>query len=297
MRTNNRILKIRHSNFPNIAFVAGNGEYRTIDIKRHFKRLNLSEKDFGYQIIQDKALFNTVTLEDNALAWKQLSTTISLPSGKTMPVFFHLDPAITLQNSELETKKANYQIGYKIKSERILQDLSQEELAYKIGSSKHYISKLENSKTDFEFKTLQKIFEVGLDKKIHLSIYGRKHQFRDISNSVLSIVSQEWLKQKQDDLTLIEGIGVQQCIILKSHKLTTPLALSQLEFVNLLELLTSSKKSLSSFKHMETWILQATLMVQGEWMSLITLQRAINGNSSKIEALLKAELGDEVYGI
>ncbi len=297
MRTNNKILKIRHSNFPNIAFISGNGEYRTIDIKKHFKKLHLSDNDFGYEVLKDKELFKTVTVEDNALAWKQLNTTMKLPSGKTFTAFFHLDPLQTIQNSEPETPEANYQIGYKIKEERLSQNLSQDELAYKIGTSKHYISKIENAKTDFEFKTLQKIFEVGLGKKVHVSIYSRVNSVKDISNSVLSHACIEWLNQKRDEMTLIAGIGQQQLNFFKKYSITTPLALSKLEFVELLEFLKSEKKSVDSFKHIETWILQAKYINNGDWIGLIALQKTQNGNRSLAETMVKAALGEGIYGI
>ena len=44
--------------------------------------------------------------------------------------------------------------------------ITQEELAQRVGTSKSYISKIENSKSDIGYKTLRKIIEVGLNKKI-----------------------------------------------------------------------------------------------------------------------------------
>ncbi len=44
--------------------------------------------------------------------------------------------------------------------------MTQSELALKSGTSKHYISRLENNKSDIELLTLKKIVEAGLGKKL-----------------------------------------------------------------------------------------------------------------------------------
>ncbi|MEZ4924615.1 MAG: helix-turn-helix transcriptional regulator [Crocinitomicaceae bacterium] len=57
-----------------------------------------------------------------------------------------------------------------LKEERLQAHLTQEELADKIGAKKSYISRIENGKTDIQLSTLYKIFELGLGKKITISI-------------------------------------------------------------------------------------------------------------------------------
>lgn len=283
MRTNNRILKIRHSNFPNIAFVAGNGEHRTIDLKKHFKRLKLSESDFGYQILKDKNLFNTVSLEENALAWKQLQSTVKLPSGKSLTTFFHLDPVMVLKHSEPEMRKLGYDIGQEIREARLCQDMSQQELAEKIGTSKHYISKLENSKTDFEFKTLQKVVELGLGKNIHLTIYSKEKKLRDLSDSYFDAETLQTLNASKKPLTMIEGVGKKEVLLLKRIGIESLDDLSKMSFLDLLKEL-EKLGSTEHLKHFETWQLQARLIMQGEWLGLITLQRVIGGGKeAKVE--------------
>lgn len=287
MRTNNRILKIRHSNFPNIAFVAGNGEHRTIDLKKHFKRLNLSDKDFGYQILKDKNLFNSVSLEENALAWKQLQSTVNLPSGKSLTTFFHLDPIMVLKHSEPEMRKLGYDIGQEIREERLCQDMSQQELAEKIGTSKHYISKLENSKTDFEFKTLQKVVELGLGKNIHLTIYSKEKKLRDLSDAYFDAETLQKLNASKKSLTMIEGIEKKEVLILKRIGIESLDDFSKITFQDLLKEL-EKQGSTEHLKHFETWQLQARLIIQGEWLGLITIQRAIGGGKeAKVEAWME----------
>jgi transcriptional regulator with XRE-family HTH domain len=58
-----------------------------------------------------------------------------------------------------------------IKEARREAKLTQEELAKKTGTKKSYISRLENGKIDVQISTLFKIFEVGLGKKLGLTLH------------------------------------------------------------------------------------------------------------------------------
>ena len=57
-------------------------------------------------------------------------------------------------------------IGLMIKQARKEAGLTQEELASRSGTSKHYISRIENNKSDIEMLTLKKIVEAGLGRKL-----------------------------------------------------------------------------------------------------------------------------------
>ncbi len=68
-------------------------------------------------------------------------------------------------------KKANYfVICQMLKEARKEANITQEELAEKIGTQKSYISRLENGKCDIQLSTLFKIFETGLGRQIRLTI-------------------------------------------------------------------------------------------------------------------------------
>ena len=77
----------------------------------------------------------------------------------------HLDErygvAGTKQRTEFEIKAKAFAIGELIKEERKLANLTQEELAEKIGAKKNYISRVENGKTDIQLSTLYRLIEVG----------------------------------------------------------------------------------------------------------------------------------------
>ncbi|MDL2306369.1 helix-turn-helix transcriptional regulator [Bacteroides sp. OttesenSCG-928-D19] len=57
-----------------------------------------------------------------------------------------------------------------LKEARLERGLTQEQLAKKVGTSKGYISKLENHINEVKFSTLQKIVEIGLGGHLDVSI-------------------------------------------------------------------------------------------------------------------------------
>jgi transcriptional regulator with XRE-family HTH domain len=61
-------------------------------------------------------------------------------------------------------------LGMLIKKSRTELGLTQEELAKKSGTTKHYISRLENNKSGIEVSTLRKIIEGGLGKQMKIEI-------------------------------------------------------------------------------------------------------------------------------
>jgi ribosome-binding protein aMBF1 (putative translation factor) len=74
------------------------------------------------------------------------------------------------KRDELESSYENFKIGAMIHNARIQKGLTQEELANKAGTTKSYISKIENNIKEARFSTLQKIVELGLDGHLELSI-------------------------------------------------------------------------------------------------------------------------------
>ncbi len=57
-----------------------------------------------------------------------------------------------------------------LKEARKEANLTQEQLANKVGTKKSYISRLENGKCDIQLSTLYRIFETGLSRKVNLLI-------------------------------------------------------------------------------------------------------------------------------
>lgn len=76
----------------------------------------------------------------------------------------------TLKRTEFESKAKAFAIGEMIKEERKQANLTQEQLAEKIGAKKSYISRIENGKSDIQLSTLFKLFEFGLGRRINFAI-------------------------------------------------------------------------------------------------------------------------------
>lgn len=76
----------------------------------------------------------------------------------------------TTQRNELEAGYENFKIGALIHEARLEKGLTQEELAKKVGTTKSYISKIENNIKEVRLSTLQKIVELGLGGHLQLNI-------------------------------------------------------------------------------------------------------------------------------
>jgi transcriptional regulator with XRE-family HTH domain len=63
-----------------------------------------------------------------------------------------------------------FKLGALIHEARMEKGLTQEQLAEKCGTTKSYISKIENNIKEVRFSTLQKIVESGLGGKLELNI-------------------------------------------------------------------------------------------------------------------------------
>lgn len=82
----------------------------------------------------------------------------------------HYGKVGTTERDELESGYENFRIGAMIHDARIQKGLTQGELAEKVGTTKSYISKIENNVKEVRFSTLQKIVELGLGGHLELSI-------------------------------------------------------------------------------------------------------------------------------
>jgi ribosome-binding protein aMBF1 (putative translation factor) len=76
----------------------------------------------------------------------------------------------TKKRTEFEVKAKAFAIGEIIKEERRLASMTQEQLADKTGTKKSFISRIENGHSDIQLSTLYKLLEVGLGRKVSLTI-------------------------------------------------------------------------------------------------------------------------------
>ena len=76
----------------------------------------------------------------------------------------------TKKRDELEAGYDLFKIGALIHDMRIELGMTQEELADKVGTTKSYISKIENNLKEARISTLQKIVELGFGGNLELLI-------------------------------------------------------------------------------------------------------------------------------
>lgn len=75
-------------------------------------------------------------------------------------------PTRELYEEEFEA----FKIGVMLKELRREQGLTQEQLAEKCGTTKTYISRIENNASDIRLSTLMRIFREGFGKHLKLSV-------------------------------------------------------------------------------------------------------------------------------
>ncbi len=76
----------------------------------------------------------------------------------------------TKKRDELESGYEIFKMGALIHDTRLEMGMTQEQLAEKVGTTKSYISKIENNIKEARISTLQKIVELGFGGHLELSI-------------------------------------------------------------------------------------------------------------------------------
>ena len=76
----------------------------------------------------------------------------------------------TPKREKLEAGYETFKLGAMIQEARHEKGMTQEELAEKVGTTKSYISKIENNIKEARISTLQKIIELGFGGRLELNI-------------------------------------------------------------------------------------------------------------------------------
>ncbi len=76
----------------------------------------------------------------------------------------------TSKRDKFEKGYEAFKLGFIIQQARLEKGMTQEELADKVGTTKSYISKIENNVKEVRISTLQKIVELGLGGQLRLSV-------------------------------------------------------------------------------------------------------------------------------
>lgn len=170
LRSIPRVLKINESDGYKVSMLFNSGESRIVDFEKLLKNVFKKKPGkIGYELLEDKDLFDKIQVIGTTIGWEEIGLEGLDENGGKVHYPYDLDPIVLYQNSEPDTKR-NIIVGMKIRQARKEAGLTQEELAKRSGTSKHYISRLENNKSDIELMTLKKIVEAGLGKNLKIQI-------------------------------------------------------------------------------------------------------------------------------
>ncbi len=76
----------------------------------------------------------------------------------------------TAERANFEIKAKAFAIGEIIRDARKEAHLTQQQLAERTGTRKSFISRIENGHSDIQLSTLYRLMEVGLGKRVNLTI-------------------------------------------------------------------------------------------------------------------------------
>ena len=164
-----RILKINWISELSISVVFNNGESRIIDFRKVLKRINVEKNSPAY-VLFDSNEFAKVELIDNTLSWNNVEQYITMRNGEKRKVPYEIGADVLLKYSQPEKSELSLKLGKLVREARLKSGLTQQDLALKSGTSRTYISRIENDRSDLEIATLRKIIETGLGRKLEISI-------------------------------------------------------------------------------------------------------------------------------
>lgn len=76
----------------------------------------------------------------------------------------------TQSRTEYEEGFETFKLGVLLQDLRTKEGMTQEELANRCGTTKSYISRIENNASDIRLSTIMRIFREGFGKQIKLSV-------------------------------------------------------------------------------------------------------------------------------
>ncbi len=167
-----RVLKIREIRGSGISLVFNNGESRTVDVPRILEHIGIAESAPAAILHRDEEIARA-ELRNATLSWPNVKQYITLKNGEKRRVPFEIGADVLYAFSIPDRLPDSSQIGTLIRNARMASGFTQEELARKSGTTRTYISRIENNRSDLELATLQKIVETGLEKRLEIRIYDK----------------------------------------------------------------------------------------------------------------------------
>ena len=165
MKTLPRILKIVSIEPFKITTLWNTGEIRINDLS-----VLLTDPNSNLIVLHDASVFMQAAVSaERTLCWPSVLLSIPLAT-RTITAPLDLDPDTLYSQSTLVRKVERIPIGTMLKEARQAAGLSQIQMAANSGTTRNYISRIENNKSDIQLETLHKIVELGLGKTMIVQI-------------------------------------------------------------------------------------------------------------------------------
>ncbi len=164
-----RILRIIKIEQGKIYVTFNNGEERVIDFARVLTEVGVNESSPA-GVLFDLRELKKVRLNNATLSFNNVIQFITLKSGIKERVPFEIGADVLYGMSEPFESGRFPRLGQLIREARQKAGMTQEELASRSGTSRTYISRIENDKSDIEVSTLTKIVEIGLGRELDIHI-------------------------------------------------------------------------------------------------------------------------------
>jgi len=163
-----RILKIEKTDKLKLYVVFNNGETRLLDFAKILKEWNITDSDLESKLYDSSELAK-VKLRNQTLSWNNLTVKLKDEKGAVKEYPFEIGPDV-LYNLSQDSDLPVQGFGDIVRKARIKAGLTQDELAKRAGTTRFYISRFENNKSDIELSTFKRIIESGLGKRLTLQI-------------------------------------------------------------------------------------------------------------------------------
>lgn len=166
-----RIIKVEQSF--KITLLWNTSEIRILDFAQLFKQWE-AEGDSTTAALRNWETFKQVAISENrTLYWLNVGISFSF-KGETHTSPLELDALELYRQSKLVKKTEAVNVGAMLRKAREAAGLSQTDVALKSGTTRNYISRIENDKSDIQLETLQKIVELGIGGEMVLQIKSPK---------------------------------------------------------------------------------------------------------------------------
>jgi DNA-binding XRE family transcriptional regulator len=144
-------------------------EFRIVDFRKLLSDIGI-DKDSPASILFNEDEFAKAELLNNTVSWNNVEQFTGMKNKEIQRVPFEIGADVLLCYSHPENSDTEIKIGKLVRDARLKSGMSQRELALISGTSRTYISRIENDRSDIELATLKKIIETGLGKHLEINI-------------------------------------------------------------------------------------------------------------------------------